>query len=242
MFKRFSQFQYSFKASADLSDYQFRFVKLNSKGELELALPGDFPFGILLNKPLLGQVGNVVTYGGGQEVVVESAITAGDAIVVGEEGKALGVEIHDPRPKVGFARTSQTTADERVDIDLEYLGGGELIWTGDSGADLSGDSGKFVERASNGRITVCNANNEATLGVLLNEPGNRERAVVALVGARCEIVAGASVAAGAIVSTTNAGLAVTASGTNRIAAKAITPGTANNKFQGIVLDGFHPGS
>ena len=242
MFKRSITFQYSFKAKSDLSDYQFRFVKLDSSSEAVLALPGDMPFGILLNKPTAGQVANIVTYGGGQEVVVESAVTAGQAIVVGEEGKALGVAIHDPRPKVGFARNSQSVADERVDVDLEYLGGGELIWIGDSGEDLSGDSGKFVERASNGRITVCNANNEATLGVLLNEPGNRERAVVALVGARCEIVAGAAVAAGAIVSTTNAGLAVTASGTNRIAAKAITPGTLNNKFQGIVLDGFHPGS
>ena len=237
MFKSAIPYQYSFEAAQDFSNHQFKFVKLNSSGKIVLAQPGDTPFGILVSANIKnGQVGNVVTYGGGQELVAEKAITVGQAVVVGENGTGVGVGLEDPRPKVGIAKTS-ATANKRFDCDLEFLGAGNY-YAATAKNNLSGHTNKFVKLDSNGQLELCDTADEGALGILLSSPRAGEIGVVATAGARASLIAKTTLNLGALLATNNQGQGIAASAGKRIAARAIeAAASAGDTISVIVLDG-----
>ena len=75
-----------------------------------------------------------------------------------------------------------------------------------AGADLSADQYKIVELGASG-VTVCNTAGEQGYGVLQNNPTSGSAAEVAI-GGIAKVKLGATLAAGAKFTTSNAGLAV----------------------------------
>lgn len=68
-------------AGADLSTHQYKFVKLNSSGQIVLAGAGDPAIGILWDKPVSGAVGMVRPLDGRKALVKASgALTKGVVI------------------------------------------------------------------------------------------------------------------------------------------------------------------
>lgn len=78
-----------------------------------------------------------------------------------------------------------------------------------AGSDLSGDQWKFVKVASDGEIDVNTTAGGRVTGVLMNDPAAQGRDSEVGIGGRLKVKAGGTVAAGATVSSNNAGLAVT---------------------------------
>lgn len=79
-------------ASADLSDEQFYFVKVNSDGEIELAGDGEAAVGVLQNKPgeateAEGEAASVRVYGI-SKVAAGEAIDPGEEVAADSDGKA----------------------------------------------------------------------------------------------------------------------------------------------------------
>src|SRR5260370_42351032 len=56
-------FMESVVAGADLSTAQFKYVKLNTSGQIVLALEADIAYGILQDKPKQNSAGNVMRMG-----------------------------------------------------------------------------------------------------------------------------------------------------------------------------------
>lgn len=72
------RFQLARRAAVDLSDKIYHAVKLDVNGELVLATSGDdaIAYGMLINNPVLGEFGEVSTFGGGAKAKLFSASTA----------------------------------------------------------------------------------------------------------------------------------------------------------------------
>jgi hypothetical protein len=81
-------FKISLLASADLSTHQYKFVDVNSSGQLALASNGGRAIGVLQNKPTSGQVGEL-THDGISKVVAGAAVTAGNEIMSDASGRAI---------------------------------------------------------------------------------------------------------------------------------------------------------
>lgn len=78
-------------AAADLSSNQYKFVKLNSAGNIvAVAAATDRPIGILQNAPLSGQEGEVLVTGG-TKIVAGGTVTEG--AVIGTSSTGTGVAI-----------------------------------------------------------------------------------------------------------------------------------------------------
>ncbi len=79
----------SFKAGADLSTAQYKFVKLNSDGEVILAAATtDRPIGVLQNDPASGETAEV-TIAGGTKVKAGGTLAVGNPLFTNASG--LGV-------------------------------------------------------------------------------------------------------------------------------------------------------
>jgi hypothetical protein len=89
----------TFVAGADLSAYQYRFVKLDTSNignVIAIAANTDKPIGVLQNAPISGQEAEVLTVGGTKLVVDTATVTVGDAVgpgaaVTATKGGALTV-------------------------------------------------------------------------------------------------------------------------------------------------------
>lgn len=79
----------------------------------------------------------------------------------------------------------------------------------EAAADLSSSQYLFVEMNTDGDVTVCNGAGEDAVGVLQNSPASGAIAIVRVFG-ESRVIASASVNAGALVATTNAGKSKTA--------------------------------
>lgn len=100
--------EFSFEAGADLSTYQFHFVKLNGSGQIvPITADTDKPIGILQNKPPLGQAGTV-WMAGISKLKSSAAITAG--AVVGPSANGRGVAA--ATKPVGYALDTTTAGDQ----------------------------------------------------------------------------------------------------------------------------------
>jgi hypothetical protein len=79
----------SFKAGADLSTAQYKFVKLNSDGDVILAAATtDRPIGVLQNDPASGETAEV-TIAGGTKVKAGGSVAVGNPLFT--NATALGV-------------------------------------------------------------------------------------------------------------------------------------------------------
>jgi hypothetical protein len=82
------QFIGIYKAGQDLSNYQYYPVRLNSFQRWQLAAEGEDAHGILVNKPLSGQVAKVCIFGIVQAIVGE-AVLPGRPLSVNADGKLI---------------------------------------------------------------------------------------------------------------------------------------------------------
>lgn len=80
----------TFTAGADLSTAQYKFVKLNSSGQIILATAGDPAIGVLYDNPVSGAVGAVRPLDGRKTLVKAGAAlaTKGVAIAADATGRA----------------------------------------------------------------------------------------------------------------------------------------------------------
>ena len=106
------------EASADLSSYQYYFVEL-STGQLAVCnAAGDQAVGVLTDKPdAQGKIGQVARFGG-VKVVAGEAISVGDKITTGADGKAEVVDPTGAGGDAGYAvlgeARSAATADGQI--------------------------------------------------------------------------------------------------------------------------------
>jgi hypothetical protein len=78
-------------AGADLSTHQYKFVKINSSGQVVLcAAAGEDADGVLCNKPVAGEIAEVQTISGGSIAMVMAggAITRGSLVKTTAAAKA----------------------------------------------------------------------------------------------------------------------------------------------------------
>lgn len=78
----------SVPANADLSASQYRFMKVNSSGNLIAATANGAADGVLQNKPSAAGMAGSLAIAGVSQVEAGSAITAGDHVAVATGGKA----------------------------------------------------------------------------------------------------------------------------------------------------------
>lgn len=99
--------------------------------------------------------------------------------------------------------------------------------TFEAGGDLSAHQFKFVTVAADGQVDLETDAGARVTGVLQNNPDAAGKAAQVAVSGRVKVVASATIAAGAEVATTNAGLAVTAAGaTTQILGQCLVGGDA----------------
>lgn len=91
------QLDISFEASGDLSADQYRFVKIDSNGQIALCGRGDLAAGILQDKPAaLNRAGQVRTVSGTvSKIVLGGSVTKGQSLVSDANGKAVNASSSD---------------------------------------------------------------------------------------------------------------------------------------------------
>lgn len=84
----------SFEAGEDLSDHQYRFVKLNTAGKIvKCSVDGEIALGVLQDNPESGEPGAVMIYGVSKVVVAASeALVSGNHIGTTTAGTATRVD------------------------------------------------------------------------------------------------------------------------------------------------------
>lgn len=92
----------------------------------------------------------------------------------------------------------------------------------EAGGDLSADQFKFVTLAADGQCDVHAAATDMPTGVLLNNPAAAGRAAEVAIEGIVKVEASAAITVGANVTTTAAGLAVTAVATDSIVGIAMS--------------------
>lgn len=83
---------YSYQAAADLSAYQYRFVKLDSNGQIALCSAAtDVPFGILQDKPAAqGRAGRVM-HDGRSKLVAGANLAKSDRVGTDATGRGVAL-------------------------------------------------------------------------------------------------------------------------------------------------------
>lgn len=76
------------QASTDLSDYQYRFVTVDSNGKAALAANGAPVFGVLQNKPSDDQAASIMINGLSKVVAHGSTVAVGDLVTSSSVGMA----------------------------------------------------------------------------------------------------------------------------------------------------------
>jgi len=112
----------TFVAGEDLSSAQFKFVTLESDGQVDLAdAAGERAIGVLLNKPTSGAAATVAMTG---KVMVEAgaAVTAGDQIQTNAAGEAIEAATGDV--VMGYAL--EDAVDGQI-FAMELIQGGNVV-------------------------------------------------------------------------------------------------------------------
>lgn len=113
-------------------------------------------------------------------------------------------------------------------------------------ADLSASQYKFVELTT-GELTVCNAAGDFAVGVLVNKPTAQGQTGDVIVLGPSKVVAGAAITAGALVTTDNAGRAVTVAPTgggqadSAILGRAMSDASQAGDIIGVWVNCINPG-
>lgn len=108
----------------------------------------------------------------------------------------------------------------------------------EAGADLSSDQYKFVQVASDGQVdVVAGAGLDAT-GVLQNAPDAAGLGAQVAIAGRVKVIAGGTVASGALVQSTAAGLALTAATGDFVLGQCLQGGAINEVIE-VLLNVSH---
>lgn len=102
-------------AGEDLSAKQWRFVKLNTSGEVVLCGAGEQAIGVLCNKPTSGQAAEV-QIGGIAKVEADAAVTAGDKLMSSADGQAATKT--GTNNELGMARSAASAAATVIEVVL----------------------------------------------------------------------------------------------------------------------------
>lgn len=109
----------------------------------------------------------------------------------------------------------------------------------EASADLSAFQHHFVEVDSNGQLTISNSAGESVFGVLQNDPGAQGVAGSVMKTGVSKVVAGAAIAAGALVQTNASGRAITAASGDFVVGRAIDAVGANGEVVSVALGENH---
>ena len=107
----------SFEAAGDLSAHQFKFVEINSDGQVALANAGGNPDGVLQNKPSAQGEAATVAVSGTCKVVAGAALDEGVDVTANASG--LAVEAGSGDDRSGTTRTSCSAASAIVAVHLK---------------------------------------------------------------------------------------------------------------------------
>lgn len=102
-------------------------------------------------------------------------------------------------------------------------------------ADLSASQHHFVEVDANGELTISNSAGESVFGVLQNDPDAQGVAGSVMKDGVSKVVAGAAVAAGALVQTNASGRAITAASADFVVGRAIDAVGADGEVVSVAL-------
>lgn len=112
----------SYQAAADLSDWQFRFVKLDSNGQIaKVSAVTDVPLGILQDKPAAAGRAGAVMLDGMSKVVGGANLAKGDLIGTDNVGRAVAYIPGTDTTKyaVGICRLDNSVAGGLASIEFD---------------------------------------------------------------------------------------------------------------------------
>ena len=103
--------------------------------------------------------------------------------------------------------------------------------------DLSANQFKAVDINSSGNVVLASSAGQRVIGVQQNKPSAAGQGTAVAVAGITKMLSSGTIAAGALVTTTNAGLAVTAASGNFILGRAVTGASANDVFEVLLMPG-----
>lgn len=109
----------------------------------------------------------------------------------------------------------------------------------EASADLSAAQHHFVEVDSNGRLTVSNSAGESVFGVLQNTPNALGRVGTVMKDGVSKCVAGAAVAAGALIQTNASGRGITAVSGDFVVGRALDAAANNGETFSLAMGENH---
>lgn len=112
----------SYQAAADLSDWQFRFVKLDSNGQIaKISAATDIPLGVLQDKPAAQGRAGAVMLDGMSKIVGGANLAKGDIIGTDNQGRAVAVVAGTDTTKyaVGICRTDNSAAGGLISAEFD---------------------------------------------------------------------------------------------------------------------------
>lgn len=109
----------SYQAAEDLSDWQFRFVKLDANGQIaKITAVTDIPFGILQDKPAAQGRAGAVMLDGMSKLVGGANLAKADLITTDNQGRGVAAIPGTDTTKyaVGICRTDNSVAGGLISI------------------------------------------------------------------------------------------------------------------------------
>ena len=121
IFRQNNLYQLTYDAGGDLSDHQFRFVKLNAAGKVvKCDTLGERVLGVLQNAPSAeDEPAQVVQDPGGSPVMAGAAVAANSLLVTGADGRAVVKSAAD-QWLAGVSGKASTAADQQIEVALKF--------------------------------------------------------------------------------------------------------------------------
>lgn len=114
-----------------------------------------------------------------------------------------------------------------------------FAFTREASGDLSASQHHCVELDANGRVTISNAAGESVLGILQNDPAALGREAAIMSTGISKVVAGAVVAAGALVQTNASGRVITVASGDYVVGRALEAAGADGEVIPVHLGEHH---
>jgi hypothetical protein len=112
-----------FKAGADLSTSQYRFMKLNSSGEvIRCSVEGEASIGVLQNDPKAGESATIAPIGSVSRVEAGEALNPNVQVMTGADGRALAVTGDNTVLGLTCGTKAAGAAGQNVSVLLDTLG------------------------------------------------------------------------------------------------------------------------
>lgn len=134
-------------AAADLSSYQYRFMKYSSGQVTYVSTQGADTIGILQNNPSAAGRAAVMAYGGISELELGGSVSQGNELCSDTVGR--GIVATDPDEKVHCRALSDGSSGERIPVQIIHKGFASTlgvagmaladgkVWIGDSGGEAA---------------------------------------------------------------------------------------------------------